>query len=367
VHGDAPRFLRATVGAISLMVLVGMQRLLRPAIPEPSLPAASDLARIRPVIEASPDTTAYLALLGDKRLLMSESGRSFIMYGIEGRSWVAMGDPVGPEEERRELVWRFRELCDHHGGWTVFYEAGAENLPLYLDLGLTPLKIGEEACVQLEDFSLDGGRRKGLRYARTRMEREGAVFSVIRPEEVAALLPDLRALSEAWLAEKNTREKRFSLGSFKDDYMKACPVAIVRQRNEIIAFANIWAGGSKEELSIDLMRHRPDAPQGIMEFLFVELMLWGRQQGFRWFNLGMVPLAGLEDHALAPLWNRLGARVFRHGEHFYNFQGLRRFKEHFDPDWSPKYLISPGGFALPLILTNLASLMAGGLKGVVAK
>jgi phosphatidylglycerol lysyltransferase len=96
-------------------------------------------------------------------------------------------------------------------------------------------------------------------------------------------------------------------------------------------------------------------------------MLWGKEQGYGRFNLGMVPLAGLEERALAPLWHRLGAQVFRHGEHFYNFQGLRQFKEHFDPQWSPKYLITPGGFVLPRVLMNLAGLISGGVKGVIAK
>jgi phosphatidylglycerol lysyltransferase len=367
LHGDAPRFLRASVGAIALAVLVGTLRLMRPTSPEPAGPSAGDIDRAKPVIDASSDTTAHLALLGDKLLLFSESGGSFIMYGIEGRSWVAMGDPVGRAEEREELVWRFRELSDRHGGWPVFYEAGSENLPLYLDLGLTPLKIGEEADVQLADFSLEGGARKGLRYSHGRMERQGASFEVVPAGEVAVLLPELRAISDAWLSGKNVREKRFSLGFFSEAYLAQCPLAVVRLEGRIIAFANIWASRGKEELSIDLMRFRPEAPSGIMEYLFLSLMLWGKEQGYGRFNLGMVPLAGLEERALAPLWHRLGAQVFRHGEHFYNFQGLRQFKEHFDPQWSPKYLITPGGFVLPRVLMNLAGLISGGVKGVIAK
>jgi phosphatidylglycerol lysyltransferase len=104
-----------------------------------------------------------------------------------------------------------------------------------------------------------------------------------------------------------------------------------------------------------------------MEYLFIQLMVWGQQKGYRWFNLGMAPLSGLEDRALAPLWNRLGALVFRHGEHFYNFQGLRQYKGKFNPEWTPKYLASPGGLALPRILTNVATLISGGLKGVLGK
>jgi phosphatidylglycerol lysyltransferase len=115
------------------------------------------------------------------------------------------------------------------------------------------------------------------------------------------------------------------------------------------------------------MRFLPDAPENVMEYLFLQLMLWGKQEGYRWFNLGMAPLSGLEDRALAPLWNRLGAFMFRHGEHFYNFQGLRRYKDKFDPEWEPRYLASPGGLALPRILTNITALISGGLKGVITK
>ena len=94
------------------------------------------------------------------------------------------------------------------------------------------------------------------------------------------------------------------------------------------------------------MRHLPDAPNGIMDYLFIHLILWGKQEGYEWFNMGMTPLAGLKDHNLAPLWSKLGAFVFRHGEHFYNFQGLRQYKDKFAPEWKPKYLAYPGGFSL---------------------
>ena len=163
---------------------------------------------------------------------------------------------------------------------------------------------------------------------------------------------------------KNTREKGFSLGFFDPSYLKQVPVAVVLNGEQTVAFANIWSGAAKEELSIDLMRFRPEAPPSVMEYLFIQLMLWGKQQGYHWFNLGMAPLAGLEDRTLAPLWNRLGAFIFQHGENFYNFQGLRQYKEKFVPEWRPKYLASPGGLALPQILANLATLISGGVKGI---
>ncbi len=104
-----------------------------------------------------------------------------------------------------------------------------------------------------------------------------------------------------------------------------------------------------------------------MEFLFIELMLWGQREGYRWFNLGMAPLSGLGNLPSRSRWNRLGHFLFRYGEHFYNFQGLRDYKEKFSPVWEPRYLAYPGGLALPRVLADIAALISGGFKGVVTK
>lgn len=135
----------------------------------------------------------------------------------------------------------------------------------------------------------------------------------------------------------------------------------------IFAFSNIWTTATKKELSIDLMRYSKEAPKGVMEYLFTNLLLWGKEQGYARFDLGMAPFSGMETRALAPLWSKLGGFLFTYGENFYNFQGLRQFKEKFDPIWQPRYLACPGGLGLPLVLRDIAALTSGGLKGVVSK
>jgi phosphatidylglycerol lysyltransferase len=134
-----------------------------------------------------------------------------------------------------------------------------------------------------------------------------------------------------------------------------------------VAFANLWQGAELHEASVDLMRQLPGTHGGLMDFLFAQLLLWARDQGYRWFNLGMAPLAGLPSHSLAPAWNRFGSLVFGHGEHFYNFRGIHQYKDKFHPFWEPRYLAIPSGHHLPVILMNIASLIAGGVKGIVRK
>ncbi len=366
-RGDAPRFLRGTAGAVALILLYAVARLLVPARPQPPSLPIDAAARVRAIVRASPRTYANLALLGDKHFILSDDSQAFLMYGIENRSWVTMGDPVGPRESWEDLIWKFVESCDRYHGQPAFYQIDAQSLELYTNLGLTFLKLGEEARVPLGSFSLEGNAKKGLRHSRNRLAREHYTFRIAPPEQVPDLLEPLQRVSDAWLREKNTREKRFSLGFFDPAYIAQNPVALVEGAGQIAAFANLWPGAGQEELSLDLMRHLPDCPEGLMDFLFVELMLWGRQEGYEWFNLGMAPLSGLENRALAPLWSKAGALAFRLGEHFDNFQGLRRYKDKFDPQWQPKYLVCHGGLALPRVLTNIATLISGGLGGVIAK
>lgn len=362
MDGDASRYLRASVGAVMLMGFILVARLFSSAKPKHIQPTPEQLQQIKAAVEASPVTEANLALLGDKSFLFSPSGKSFIMYAVEGESWIAMGDPVGDPTEFEELIWKFREASDQHNDWPVFYGVSTELLPLYLDGGFSLTKIGEEAVVPLTGFSLEGSARKRLRATVRKSERDGSSFEIIPREAVPTLMPHFKSISDQWLGDKQGAEKGFSLGFFSEPYLLHYNFAVVKFKNEIVAFANLWEGGGKEELSVDLMRFSTSSPEGCMEYLFTKLMLWSSENGYKHFGLGAAPLSGLDKHPLAPLWSRIGAEIYEHGEHFYNFQGLRAYKEKFDPIWRPRYLATLGGLNLPRVLTNIATLVAGGWK-----
>lgn len=366
-HADAPRVLRAllVIGVIASGLILA--NWFAPAPVEETTTNDADLERAATILPRSSDSLANVVLSRDKRLLFHGERDAFIMYQVVNRSWIALGDPIGTPERQEELVWQFRELCDRYDGRTVFYHVTPERLSLYVDAGLSLIKLGEEARVPLAGFSLEGGARADLRQARRRAERDGASFGIIPVEHVRSMLPQLRAVSDAWLRDKATNEKGFSIGSFTEDYLARFPCAVVRAEGAIVAFANVWASGDREELSVDLMRFVPDAPRSAMDYLFIELMLWGKQAGFKWFNLGMAPLSGLETHALAPAWHRVGNFVFKYAEQFYNFEGLRRYKEKFDPVWRPRYMAFPGGLALPRVLLDVSTLISGGVRELVSK
>jgi phosphatidylglycerol lysyltransferase len=364
---NAPRGLRAILGVMLAGLGFAIWQLLRPSTGVPALPSAADLDRAEAIVSAQPYADANLVLVGDKHLMFSATGKAFVMFGRQGRSWISLFDPVGARAEWPELIWRFIEEATDHGGRAIFYQVRPESLSLYLDAGLRALKLGEYAFVPLQEFGLQGSKRADLRYAVHRAERDGLSFSVAPPSEVPALLPDLRTVSAAWLAESRTREKGFSLGAFRDDYVLRRPVAIVRQRGAIVAFANVLCTQQQSEVSVDLMRQLPSAPSGTMDFLFTQLMLHFKAQGVQRFALGMAPMAGMVTHELAPSWHRFGRWLFDSGESFYNFRGLRSFKDKFLPVWEPRYLAAPPGMATLLSVADVTALIAGGLRGVIAK
>ena len=220
---------------------------------------------------------------GRKSLLFLDSGKSFLMFGKHGRTWAALGDPNGPADERTELVWRFIELADAHGGRVAFYPIPPASLPLYLDAGLNVMKLGEIARIPLQRFTLEGGARSNLRYALRRGERDGLAFEIIEPPDLPGIIDELEEISNAWLAKHAAaKEKRFSVAAFRRDFVMAQPVALLREHGRLVAFATVMTTDLKDEATVGLMRSRPDIASGYaMEYLFVQLLRHFRSTAIR--------------------------------------------------------------------------------------
>ncbi|MDK1384956.1 bifunctional lysylphosphatidylglycerol flippase/synthetase MprF [Sinorhizobium sp. 8-89] len=364
---EAPRGLRAFLGVTVGASAIAIWSLMRPATTAVEPASEEALERAIAIVENQDMSDANLVRMGDKSVMFSSDGRAFIMYGRRARSWIALFDPVGPVETWPDLIWQFIETARANGCRAVFYQVSPLGLAYYADAGLRAFRLGELAEVDLTRFELKGGKWANLRQQVSRGQRDGLEFTVVEPEAVAGILPELAAVSDAWLAHHSAREKGFSLGAFDPDYLAEQPVAILKCAGRIVAFANILTTVTKEEGSIDLMRFSPDAPKGSMDFLFVQLMEFLKTQGYRRFNLGMAPLSGMSSRRVAPVWDRAGRAFFEHGERFYNFKGLRAFKSKFHPRWQPRYLVASGGLNPILALMDATFLIGGGLKGVIRK
>src|SRR5471030_636807 len=280
LDADAPRGLRSLLGAAVLLVVVSLTWLLRTARPIIHLPTPDELDRAVKILMASSQPDGGLALTGDKALLFHPNDEAFLMYARRGRSLVALYDPIGPTQPRAEMIWQFRDLCDIHHARPVFYQVRAENLPYYMDIGLSAIKLGEEARVDLKRFDLEakGKEMKDLRYTWNRGTRDGLSLEIFEPGQ--APMDELRVISDAWLTGKNVREKGFSLGRFSPEYINHFRIAIIRFEGRPVAFANLLETYSHDLASLDLMRAHPDAPKLTMEYMMVGLIQHYKNHGY---------------------------------------------------------------------------------------
>ncbi len=289
------------------------------------------------------------------------------MFGVRGRSWIALSSPVGRRDERLELLWRFRELADAHAARPGIYGVGPEDLPDLVELGFSIQKTGESAAVPLDSFSLEGRRRETLRRNWRKTGECGAEFEIVPASAAEPLMGELQRVSDQWLAHHSGGEKAFSMGGFAPAYVAEFPLAVVRVGGRIVAFATLWTTAGHGAFSMDLMRYADDAPKNVMDFLFVELLQWGREQGYEAFEFGMAPLAGLEDRPLAPIMSRVGRLLFERGEEIYNFRGVGRYKDKYDPVWQPRYIAAPHKWAIPILLADVGLLSSGGMAGLTRR
>lgn len=373
--GDIERSFRAVGGAAVVALLALMWLAIHPSRPRPDAARRGrDRDKAAAILKTAEQAhgEANLLFTGDKRFVFTETDRSFVMFRPWGGLWIAMGDPVGPQSERTAALMAFHAAADVASASPVIYAASQDLLPTLIDLGYAVRKIGEVAVVELSDFSLEGSAKAKLRQVKSRLSREGWRVSVFDPdiEQDGAKIDwaALQKVSDAWLAKHVGREKEFSMGRFTPDYLRRFPIAVVAKEGQApVAFASLWPTPGHGEISVDLMRYGGDAPPGVMDFLFIGIMEWAKDAGYKRLDIGMTPLAGLSAARYAPALSKLGAALYDAGEDVYGFKGLRGYKAKFAPTWRSTFIAAPGHVSLPYALAGAAVLTAGGLLALLRK
>lgn len=347
------------VGCVTLIFAFLM--LMRPVLLRGDPANAADRDRARQIIDQhGRSSLARLALLQDKAYYFSPSGQSVVAYVAKGRAAIALGDPIGPLDDRLETVIAFKLFCDRNDWFPVFYEATPDQLPLYDSLDFRQVQIGEEAVIDLKTFTLKGKANQSLRTAINRLTKTGHSLKVFEPPISEALIQRLKPVSDEWLQVKNGAEKRFSIGWFDPAYLRECYVAVVYDAHGgIIAFSNLLMGYNRKEVTVDLMRHRTAVEKGTMEFLFATVIQQFQQRGYDSFNFSLSPLAGVGETPAAKRVEKGLHYFFEHLNQFYNFKGLHQFKEKFQPRWEPRYLIYPSVATLPDVAVGLVRADSG--------
>ncbi len=297
---------------------------------------------------------ADLTILNDKSYFFSPSGDSVIAYVPKGRGAIALGDAIGPIEDREEVIVSFQQFCQRNDWYPAFYQTLPDHLHLYKSLGFQVIKIGEEAIIDLKKFTVQGKAGKNFRPSINRLTKLGYQVSFYKPPITDELLHQLKSVSDEWLKMVKGAEKHFSLGWFHEAYLRECEIVVVHTPDgEINAFANIIQEYQLNEVTNDMMRYRPDIENGTMDFLFTSMFQHFKQEGYDSFNFGLSALAGVGDHPKSRKLEKVLRYLYEHLNRFYNFQGLHAYKEKFHPRWESRYLVYPSLTALPDVVVAL--------------
>jgi phosphatidylglycerol lysyltransferase len=302
---------------------------------------------------------ARYTLLDDKLYFFSNYG-TVIAYVVKGRIALALGDPIGPADDCLKAILEFIKYCNINDWQVSFYQTLPDYLEFYQSTGFGTLCIGHEAIVNLNKFTLEGKAGKALRTPMNRLNRCGFYAQMHKPPLDDALIHQLENISDEWLTSMHSTEKRFSLGWFNYEYIRHSHVmTIMAADGTPTAFANIIPEYQKNEVTIDLMRRQQYAESGTMEYMFVSLFQWAKENGYGTFNLGLSALAGVGTGANDPIVEKALFYIYEHLNQFYNFKGLHEFKTKFQPAWEPRYLIYPGPASLPSVITALVKADSG--------
>jgi len=319
--------------------------------------------RARSIIERCGNSSLdFFKWWPDKWFYFLREGDGVVAYLVYGRVALVLGDPNAcSQHEFHQLLDEFLDVCALNDWEPAFHQVTEAYLDSYRKRGLRWLKIGEEAIVDLGNWSLHRPGFKDFRYLVRRFQREGYVFELVQPPLSQALLDELEAVSKEWLTVLGRRERFSTQGQFSKAYLRNTPVALLRHpRIGVVAFANLVPSGVPGEATIDLMRRRHE-PYGAMDVLLVHLLEWCREHGYQRFSLGLAPVAGVKIPGLAT--DSLRQRFYSLLDGFFSVEGLRHYKAKFQPHWEPRFLVYRSTVALPAIGLALLRATAGSTAG----
>ncbi len=331
-------------------VLYGMVQIFRPvaAVFMPDIQERDKVSKL--THHYGTNSISYFALGEDKTYFFSASGKSVISYVLQGSTAVVAGDPIGPEEEMHNVIKQFVAFCNEQDWTIVFWQVRAEIATLYRAAGFRLLKIGEDAIVNPQNFTLKGGAMANVRSSAKRAEKDGVHVIFYRGKITdTEQLTQVEQISYEWLAAKGGSEMGFSMGNFdpQGDNEQLYALA-VDQQNKVHAFVSFVPVYGRHGWGLDLMRRAEQCAPGTMELLLARSIEYMKCDGAQMVSLGLAPLSNTNAEDETFLGTSIDFLTDRFGNPSKN-QSLCNFKKKFQPTWESRYLVYSGALSLPKI------------------
>jgi lysylphosphatidylglycerol synthetase-like protein (DUF2156 family) len=330
------------------LVVIALYLLTRPVVDRRLLTGRATVGRRAAELRArdivrrhGTGTLDYFALRDDKQWFFHRD--SMVAYAIFGGVCLVSPDPIGPFSERAHVWDAFRRNVDRHGWGLGVMGAGEEWLPTYQASGMRFLYIGDEAVVDPRQFSLEGGKMKGLRQAVNRVARYGYTVRFLDPArlvpEDAARLVDLMAKSR-----RGEQERGFSmmLGRLFDPRDNGLLLTLVEGPDGMpVAMCQFVPSPAIGGFSLDLMRRDPDEhPNGLLDFALCSTIAHLKEQDMKGLSLNFAAMRSILDGESGDgLTQRVERWALRRLSGVLQIETLWRFNAKYEPTWLPRYIV----------------------------
>lgn len=308
------------------------------------------------------DALDHYKLLNDKSYFFNEENSAFLAYKTVLGVAICLGDPVGPKQSLESLMKSFKAYC-HGNDWKIAcLQVKEDNLDMFQSVGLKVLKVGEDAIVDLDEFSINTIKKKTFKQPLKKLSKQGYELKKYVPPHTDAIITAVENISNEWLQLPGRKERGFSLGWFEEDVVRESTLFVLESQDGVpIAFVNQVRSYAPDQVSIDMMRHLKDVPNGAMDYLFAKLLQSLHEEGFKSFSLGLAALSGVGESKSDTKEEKAVHMIYEHMNHFFSYKGLRNYKSKFKPTWEDRFLIYEGTTA-SLIKTALAITRAGNIS-----
>ncbi len=281
-----------------------------------------------------PDYLNSLKLAPDKTIFLSSNRQAFLSYALVNQYVFVLGNPVGPKSQFPSLLSEFHSFLEAYSLKAFFYQINDDFTPYLQNLNYKIFPVGQEALIDLIDFSIENLKTSKLRQTFRKFNRRHYQTKTFSPPHSLTTYHQLKQISDAWLKLPNHLERRFSVGYFDHAYLDNTPIfAVLSPDNQILAWTNLHLFPNQSFATADLIRYRDNLPNGTMEFLFISLFLYLKTKGYQTFSLGLAPL----PPELSPK-EKIIITILKRLSFIFRSAGVANFKSKFATHWQTRYL-----------------------------
>lgn len=282
----------------------------------------------------------------DKQYFFDSNSKSALAIKINKGVALCLGDPSGDPKTFKRLLQEFHEVSYSNDWLPAMIHVEHQYNNLYLNSGYQIQKIGQEAIVDINHFQNIVLKNKYFRHIKNKFNKQNYTYELLTPPHHQAIIDRLEIISNEWLKTPGRVERQFAMGYFYPEYLQKCELLIARDAaNTIQGFLNkVPATFDNLEATYDLLRHSSNSLSNINDFLLISFIGVLNQQNYKYLNLGLCPLAGLDEHdEKQNIINNILRLVYANGDRFYSFSGLYKFKIKYEPTWRDRYIAYQGG------------------------